>query len=348
VLLKNEAHAGLLTEIRENRLLSRWADLLPRSSAQPHGAHESDAELLPLDGCGTLALTVDTVAEEVELGLYRQPVTVGRTAAVASLSDLAAVGADPLGLLLSVTLPPAARDAVQTEVARGVAEACREAGTFVLGGDTNSGPRLAAGTVGVGLVPAGVAPLRRAGMRPGDLLFASGLLGLGGALAAVRWLAASADGFREEGYRPRVTIAVGRALRGIASACMDTSDGLLATLDQLSRLNGVAIRVERPLAELLCPEALAVARALGLPPFPLLASHHGEFELVFSVPEERSSWLEATGIRPILLGRAEEGTGLFVRSRPVDGARVRNLLDETGGDVARYAQGLLALDPEKD
>ena len=338
-----------LHAIAENRLLSRWAQLLPRPAGAPHGVHEADAELVPLGAGGTLALTIDTVSEEIEQGLYQTPHTSGWVAAVASLSDLAAVGADPLGLLLSVTLPGADTQTVQEDVARGVSAVCSEAGTHVLGGDTSIGPRLTVATVGVGLIPESAAPLRRTGMQPGDWLFASGRLGLGGALAAARWLspAASAPACTEEDYRPRVTLPVGRALRGIASACMDTSDGLVATLDQLARLNGLALRVERPLSELLCPEARRVSTALGLPPFALLAGLHGEFELVFSVPEKGLPALRRAGLLPVVLGRAVEGRGLLVGSRPVDGARVRNLLDEAGGDVTAYARGLVALDPER-
>jgi thiamine-monophosphate kinase len=354
VATASHRHRGLLAEIRENRLLSRWGDLLPRPAGAPRTVHESDAELLPLPGGGTLALTVDTVAEEIERGLYRRPFTAGRTAAVASLSDLAAVGADPLGLLLAVTLPGVDSGAVQEEVARGVSEACTSAGTCVLGGDTNFGPQLTVATVGAGLVPAGIVPMSRTGMKAGDHLFASGLLGLGGALAAARWLSSAtrclspaAGGFGEADYRPRVTLPFGRALRGVASACMDTSDGLVATLDQLARLNGLALRIERPLAELLGPEARRAAQDLGLPPFALLAGQHGEFELVFSVPEASLPRLERTGLQPVFLGRAEAGAGLLFGSQPVDGARVRNLWDETGGDVRAYARGLVALDPER-
>jgi thiamine-monophosphate kinase len=338
---------SLLAQVRENRLLSRWAELLPRPAGAPRDAHESDAELLPLPGGGTLALTVDTVAEEIERQLYRRPFTAGRTAAVASLSDLAAVGADPLGLLLAVTLPGDGSDAVQEEVARGVSEACATAGTCVLGGDTSFGPQLTVATVGAGLVPAGAVPLSRTGMKAGDHLFASGLLGLGGALAAARWLSAETGGFGEADYRPRITLPFGRALRGVASACMDTSDGLVATLDQLARLNGLALRIERPLAELLGPEARRAAQDLGLPAFALLAGQHGEFELVFSVPVASLRRLEETGLQPVFLGRAEAGAGLLFGSQPVDGARVRNLWDETGGDVRAYARGLVALDPER-
>jgi thiamine-monophosphate kinase len=337
---------SVLREVKENRLLGRWADLLPRSVDELSGVHESDAELVPLPGGGTLALTVDGVSEEIEQGLYQHPSTAGRVAALASLSDLAAVGADPLGLLLSVTLPQDDASGVQEQVARGVQEVCTQAGVHVLGGDTSSGPRLTVTSVGVGLIPAGIAPLRRTGMRSGDWLFASGLLGQGGALAASRWLGAGDQTFGESDYRPRPTLEAGRSLRGIASACMDTSDGLVATLDQLARVNGVAVQVERSLEELLEPKARRLAASLGLPPFAFLAGVHGEFELVFAVPEERLVSLGLTSLTPVFLGRVREGAGLTFRSRPVDGARVRNLLDQTAGDVEAYARALVALDPE--
>jgi thiamine-monophosphate kinase len=336
-----------LLDVNENRLLARWAELLPRGKAALSAVHESDAELVAIPVGGTLALTVDTIAEEIALGLYRRPATTGRVAALASLSDLAAVGADPLGLLLSVTLPPLDSGAVQAGVAAGVREVCREANTSVLGGDTNCGPALTVTSVGVGLVPPDVAPLRRSGMRAGDLVFASGLLGQGGALAAAHWLRAGGAESDEDDYRPEITLVVGRGLRGIASACMDTSDGLVATLDQLARVNGVAVDVERELRELLAPAARRVATSLGLPPFALLASHHGEFALIFSVPEDKLAALWRTKLRPVFVGRVRRGAGLSFKSRPLDGARVRNLLDEVKGDVRAYARELVALDPER-
>jgi thiamine-monophosphate kinase len=339
--------AERIEEIHENRLLERWAALLPRDPRQLGRVHESDAELWPLGDGRLLAITVDTVCEEVDLGLYRSPFTTGRTAAVAALSDLAAVGADPVGLLLAVGLPPHDTAAVQEGVARGTAEACAEAGTFVLGGDTNTSVRLCVGSTGVGLVPEADV-LRRVGMRAGDLVYASGPLGLGAALAAARWAGLPEGLFAEEEYRPRVCLRFGRALRRIASACMDTSDGLVATLDQLSRLNGVALRIERPLEELLSPRADAVRREAGLPALAFLAGQHGEFELVFAVPPARRDALESAAVqlawRPLLLGRAEAGSGLWVGERPVDGTRVRNLLEDAGGDPRAYIRALCRWD----
>lgn len=339
----------VMDEVLENRLLRRWAELLPRPSAQRGGVHESDAELLPLGDGRLLALTIDAVIEEVGVGLYREPFTTGRTAVVSALSDLAAVGAETLGLLLSVTLPNEATAEVQEAVAGGVADACGRAGVPVLGGDTSEGPELAVTVAAAGVVPAGQ-ELTRLGVRPGDRVFLSGPVGSGAALAACRLLDVPESLYREEDYRPPTRLEEGMVLRTIASACMDTSDGLIATLDQLVRLNGVAIRVTRPAQACLHPKADALRRATALPAFPFLASYHGEFELVFTVPNSRVARLHAAaatiGWAPVEVGRVEPGAGLFLGDRSVDGARVRNLLAEVGGDPQAYLHELLAMSPD--
>ncbi len=194
-------------DVAENRRLTRWADLLPRAPGQVGGVHETDAELVPLGDGRLLALTVDTVAEEIALGLYRDPRTAGRIAVAAAVSDLAAVGAEPIGLLLSVTLPARDAEAVQEAVARGVAEAAGEAGTWVLGGDTNEGTALSVGCSAAGFVPAD-SVLTRMGARPGERVFGTGPLGLGAARAAAALLGAPSL-LSEDEFRPPCRLAHG-------------------------------------------------------------------------------------------------------------------------------------------
>jgi thiamine-monophosphate kinase len=336
----------LIDAIYENRLLSRWADLLPRPASAIGSIHEADAEFVPLDEARWLAVKVDTVAEEIAAGLYTDPATAGRIAAISVLSDLAAVGAEPIGLLLSVVLPRGDVEAVQSRVAVGVRAACEAAQTGILGGDTSVGPALAITVAGFGLVPAGQA-LRRVGLRAGHTVFVAGGVGLGAALAAARLL--DLPGFTEEDYAPPVRITVGRALRGVASAAMDTSDGLVATLDQLARLNGVGIRVETTCSSLLHPKAEAVRAAARLPAFAFVASCHGEFELVFAVPPDRLDRLDgvraALGAEPLRIGIAYAGEGLCIGDTPIDGARIRNLLDDVGGDPLAYVTALISISP---
>lgn len=332
---------GDLEKIEENALLSRWSAWLPRAPQQVGAMHESDAELVDLGDGRLLALTVDAIDEEIHAGLYRDPAVAGYTAVTASLSDLAAVGADPVGVLLCVTLPQAGRDAVQEALARGAAAACRDAGTFVLGGDTNHGEALRISCTAAGTV--GRADLRtRVGAAPGEIVYASGPLGLGAALGAAALLGVGPEVASVSDWRPRARVAEGRALRRLATACMDTSDGLVATLDQLARVNGLAIRIETPLEALLAEPARRVVRHLGLPPFVPLAVVHGEYELVFTVPESRVAELERVpGWSPLRVGRTEPGAGLWVGDRPVDGAAVRNLSLASG--VGAYVGALASL-----
>jgi thiamine-monophosphate kinase len=339
----------LIDAVHENRVLSRWASLLPRDPRQVGKIHQSDAELVPLGQGLLLALTVDTVVEEIRTGLYCSPFTAGRTAVISSLSDLAAVGADALGILLSVTLPARDLERTQREVAAGVGEACEAAGVSLLGGDTNQGSDLEITCVAAGTVPAD-SVLTRVGACAGQRVFASGPLGSGAALAAAALLRLSPNLFGEEDFRPPVRLDWGQALRGIASTCMDSSDGLIATLDQLARLNDMAIRVTPPLPRLLHPRAEALRQAAGLPAFPFLACLHGEFELVFTVAAERLPELyriaRAGGWEPLELGRTEPGQGLFIGEKPLDGARLRNLLQETDGDLDLYLHELLSVEVE--
>jgi len=332
----------LMNEILENRLLARWGELLPRAPGQVGGLQETDAELVDLGDGRLLALTVDAVVEEVTTGLYRDPRTVGRIAAVSSLSDLSAVGAEALGVLVCATLPRAQRETVQTRVAEGLRATLDSAGVFVLGGDTNEGEHLALALTAAGLVPrAGV--ITRVGARAGDIVYVSGPLGAGGALGASVML--GLGHISEDMYRPVTRLREGRLLRGIASCCMDTSDGFVATVDQLARINEVGFRIESRCVDLLHPLATGLSESSGLPAFPFLASYHGEFELVFTVPATRVSMLEVRAVdlgwKPIRVGVVESEPGVRFGGNEIDCAALRNALELSGGDVRAYADALL-------
>jgi thiamine-monophosphate kinase len=334
-----------LDAIHENRLLSRWATLLPASPDKRGELHHADSELVALGDGRLLALNVDAVVEEVHTGLY-DPFLAGLVAVIAALSDLAAVGAEALGVLLSVTLPEERTEAVQTEVARGAREACEAAGTFVLGGDTNEGKSLAVSCAAAGTVPEGSARMR-VGAQPGDDLWVSGPLGAGSALAAHVLLGVPPSLYGPEAFRPQPRLREGVAIRGLASAGMDTSDGLVATLDQIARLNDVQVTVDGPLERLLDPRVEGVRQQLDLPALAFLAGHHGEFELVFTAPAVQAANVlrvsEALGGAFLRLGRIEEGSGLVMGGAELDTTALRNLLRDVGGDPGTYAAELVRL-----
>lgn len=334
--------------IAENRLLGRWAELLDRNPRQLNGLHEADAELMPMpDTDRLLAVTIDTIAEEIALGIYRSPETIGWMGAVSCLSDLAAVGADPIGVVVSVTLPTEAHPSFQRGIARGLSLACRAAGTFVLGGDTNHGERASVTGCAIGTVCRNRA-LRRIGCMAGELVYATGPLGAGAAVAARAVLDLPRALYAEDDFRPRPRLAEARHLAPFATCAMDTSDGLVATLDQLSRLNRIGFDIDAASsAALLEPGARRVCDALGESPVAMLAAHHGEYELVFTVPSADRSRFEAAmvdaGSPSLLLGRTTAREQLHIDGKAIDAARIRNLAEEARGDMRRYLRELVGL-----
>jgi thiamine-monophosphate kinase len=288
-------------------------------------------------------MNVDSVVEEIHAGLYG-PFLAGRMAVIAALSDLAAVGAEAIGVLLSVTLPKEGTEVAQEEVARGAREACEAAETFVLGGDTNEGPDLAVSCAAVGTVPDAGARTR-VGAQPGDDLWVTGRLGAGSALAAHVLLGVPASVYGPDDFRPQPRLREGVALRDLTSAGMDTSDGLVATLDQIARLNDVRLVVDGPLERLLGLRVEGLRRQLDLPALALLAGHHGEFELVFTAPAQNAAGVERIadnlGGSFLKLGRVEVGSGLMMGGTEVDGAALRNMLHDVDGDPHAYVAELV-------
>ena len=334
------------TSVFETDCIAMLVSALTRSPDQLHGAHESDAELIRLPGNGqVLAVTTDTLVEEIETGLYADPEQIGWMTVMANLSDLAAVGADPLGILLNVTLAADEAADFLPGFRRGVDAACHVAETSVLGGDMNFSDNPQCGGTAIGLIPDGMA-LTRMGAAPGDVVFGSGPLGSGSAFAMQRLV------LQEEGaFRPVARLKEGRLVRRFASCAMDTSDGLLATLDQLTGLNGVGFDLDLDSHRLLDPVANSLAQEQGIPPWVMLAGPHGEFELVFTVPSDRTcAFLEAAyriDWRPVRLGEVFQGDGVhFLEEgdrRPVDTAAIRSLGAEAASDVDAYLAELVRI-----
>jgi thiamine-monophosphate kinase len=325
----------------EIALIQKLAKGLPRSRLQLNALCESDAELIRLPGSETvLALTTDGIVEEIAAGLYTDPYLIGWMAVTVNASDLAAVGADPIGVLLSETLRPDLDDAFLRRLQRGIHDACEACGLFVFGGDTNFAPTLQIAATALGTFSNG-APLTRLGCTAGEHLYASARLGLGGAFALSR-LDPSAPPVR---YLPIARIREGQLLRRFASCCMDTSDGVIPTLDELMRLNRVGFHVDADLHDILHPDALGAAREAGLPEWLTLAGPHGEFELLFTLPDAARDDFDcaagAAGWIPIRLGAVTPEPGLRLGALDLDATHVRDLFAEVGGDARRFIAELV-------
>ncbi|HUO90992.1 MAG TPA: thiamine-phosphate kinase [Rhizomicrobium sp.] len=201
-----------------------------------------DVALLPARA-GRVVKT-DTIVEGVDFFPNDPPETIAQKALRVNLSDLAAKGAKPEGYLLTLVLPRHITTAWVKAFARGLARDQRRFGITLLGGDMSGTAGPAVITVAAfGSVVAGKPVLRR-GARRGDLVFVSGTIGdAGGGLAALK--ARKRERFLIGRYRvPEPRLALGQKLRGIASAALDVSDGLLADLGHIAEVSGVHVAVD--------------------------------------------------------------------------------------------------------
>jgi thiamine-monophosphate kinase len=339
----------MMDNILENKLIARIAGGFRKSPHKLNDIHETDAEIIDLGtGCESyLAITTDALVEEISSGLYDDPYLIGWMLAMVNFSDLAAVGADPLGLLVAVNFAADQDDAFLDKLSSGISAACERLGTFVLGGDTNQGRSMSLCGTAVGTIPK-QRVIRRVGARPKDKLYLTAPAGLGNVYAFLRLVQ---SGFKIPPglYQPTARIAEGRLIRQFAACCMDTSDGVVHTVDTLMRLNHCQFVLDADWEKTIHPFALQVCRSQGLPPWLVLAAVHGEFELCFTVgPQKEDGFLraaETAGWAPVLIGAVEEGEGVRIRTKdkkvPVDTAAVRNLSDEAGSNPRAYLEHLL-------
>jgi thiamine-monophosphate kinase len=273
-----------------------------------------DCAMVPLNG-GFLALSTDVSVEGVHF--RRDWLTleeIGWRAAAGALSDLAAAGADPVGLLAAITVPPGLNDAATVQLMEGVGDAVTAVGGQVLGGDLSRGDQLQLAITVVGSTAAWVG---RSGAQPGDTLWVSGALG-GARAALAAWQGGGnpAPVAREAFARPRPRIALGRRLvQAGAHAMLDLSDGLAGDAAHLASASGRRIVID------LTALPLHAGVALGDPREAVCFAAQGgeDYELLAALPAESAVAIAALGaelgIALTAVGRVEEGEGVRLEYR---------------------------------
>ncbi|MEZ5503908.1 MAG: thiamine-phosphate kinase [Halioglobus sp.] len=283
----------------EFSLIDRYFSALGRGNAVDLAVGD-DCAILRLDAGERLAVSVDTMVAGVHFPLDSAPEDTGFRAVAAAASDLAAMGARPLGMTLALTLPAVDAPWLQA-FSGGLAAAVRAYRLPLVGGDTTRGPLTISVQV-MGALPLDQA-LLRGGARAGDAVYVSGTLGdAAGALAILQgqWRPAPAHArfLLARFNRPADRIDLGRHLLGRATAAIDVSDGLLADAGHIAAASGVRISLDSDL----------------LPLSPALSSHGNrettlqwaltggdDYELCFCLPPgepappgcTRIGWVEA-------------------------------------------------------
>ena len=298
----------------EFELIARFFDRGPARNAELGIGDDCAILRAPAPGT-TLAVATDMLVAGRHFLPGADPASIGHKALAVNLSDLAAMGARPLSFTLALALPEA--DARWLEgFASGMFALADLHDCELIGGDTTRGPLNVCVTV-LGELPVGVA-LRRDRAEPGDDLWVSGELG--GAALAVRLGEAAAPAERARLDRPTPRVALGLALRHLARAAIDISDGLVGDLGHVCERSRVGAELHWP----------AVPLAPGLVAAPpedraaLALAGGDDYELLFSAAPENRSSIEALagglGLRLSRIGRIVPGQGVRVldeRGRPM-------------------------------
>ena len=269
-----------------------------------------------------LVVSSDTLIADVHFPAATDPAAIGYKALAVNLSDLAAMGALPAWFTLNLSIPQSDPKWL-ADFARGLFNLARVHNVQLIGGDTTRGP-LSISIQVHGFVPSGQA-LLRSGAKPGDQIYVSGTLGDAGlGLRLLQQKLTLSTEYRSLVLNklnyPLPRIELGLALRTIASACIDVSDGLTADLRHILEASQVGARIA--LAQL--PLSAAYRASQAQVGWDTALGHGDDYELCFTVPGQKQQIFErmlpvSCGVTPIgtILAGAEleivDTTGQYYR-----------------------------------
>jgi len=262
-----------------------------------------DCALLSIPDGYELAVTADTMVENVHFFAGADPKQLGHKLLAVNLSDLASMGATPISVTLALTLPNV--DEIWLEAfTNGFLALAERYSVDLIGGDTTSGP-LTLTVQAMGLVPRGKALLRSAA-KPGDFIYMTGNLGDAGLGLKITqgYPCANPDSALTRFNKPDPQLEAGRALLGVANACIDISDGLAGDLGHILEQSGVGACLDwdgLPLSE----AVLQYIQDTGDWTMPLVAGD--DYELCFTVSPEKA---EKLAIDCKKIGIIEPASGL--------------------------------------
>ena len=292
--------------LKESEIISLFLKYLRRQGDLPLG---DDAGAVRF-GNSWLVVTNDMLVRKTDVPNVMTPEQVGFKAVTMNVSDVAAMGAKPVGFLFSLGIP----GDTSIEYLEGIAKGMEDALDFyklpVLSADTNEADDLIIDGIALGTTER---LLTRSGARPGDLVCVTGDIGrsLAGYLVWSKELVVgerTRNVLYEKFLEPKARVREGVELSKLASSAIDISDGLAKELHLIARMSGVGmeIRVDAlPIRE----EVHEVAVLLGVSPVELALASGEEFELVFTM---RSEHLEELDFEFSVIGRVTKSRGIYL------------------------------------
>lgn len=308
-----------MTSRGEFELIARYFAPLARKEAGAFGLTDDAAALEPKPG-HDIVITTDAIVEGVHFLADDPPETVAQKALRVNLSDLAAKGARPRAYLLTAALTAHVKDAWLKAFVRGLKHDQERFAVNLVGGDTVATPGpLTLNIVALGEVAHG-RMLRRGGAKVGDDVWVSGTIG--DAALGLRLLKGEGLGVDDKRARaligrfrtPEPRLRLGQALVGLANACLDISDGLVADLGHIAQTSRVGLEIDAAAAPL-SPAARALV-ADGRTSLSDLLTGGDDYELAFTAPQSARRRLAvlagATKLAVTRIGSAVKGNGVSV------------------------------------
>jgi thiamine-monophosphate kinase len=314
--LSAPALTAAIVAASESQLIERYFSGLGAVRADVLLGIGDDAALLRLPADAELVLTTDVLVEGVHFLPGSPARSLGHRALAVNLSDIAAMGATATWALLALNLPHADEAWLQS-FAAGFGDLARSHEVALVGGNLSRGP-LSIVVQLAGIVPHGAAP-RRGGARSAEALYVSGSPGdaaaglqrLRGNLSA----GAAAGAYLQRRFEfPQPRLALGLGLRGLASACIDVSDGLYADAQRLLRASGcgASIEIER------LPVSWALREVLGECAWQQVLAGAEDYELCFTASPERAPAIAELAARTdtvvTRIGTLAPGAGIELKS----------------------------------
>ena len=294
--------------MRESEIIELFLRHLKRQGDLPLG---DDAGALRF-GDKWLVATNDMLVRKTDVPEVMTPEQAGFKAVTMNVSDVAAMGAEPVGFLFSLGVPPGIDADYLEGIAKGISEALHFYGIPVLSADTNEAGDLIIDGIALGVTGR---LLTRSGARQGDLVCVTGDLGraLAGLLVWKHDIGVpekTRKALYEKFLEPRARVKEGMLLSKVASSAIDVSDGLAKELYLIAKMSGVGIGI-RPEKIPIRDEVAEVAEILGLSPLEIALASGEEFELVFTVSPEL---VDAIDFRFSVIGQVTEGSGVYLVS----------------------------------
>ncbi len=276
-----------MSTLSEFEIIKRYFDTPVSSPFVALGIGDDCAVLAPTAG-QQLLVSTDMVTEGRHFTLDALPEWIAQKALAVNLSDLAACGATPRAFFLSIGLPkPLATDEWLAPFAQSLHSLANKYGCALAGGDTTRSEQL---TISITVLGESPTPLLRSGAQNGDMVWVSGTLGdaalalaiINGTHADLKLNDAQHAHLRQRLHTPSPRVKLGKALRGLASSCMDVSDGIAGDLLHILKASDVDASIDVDALPL--SAELQVAKSAGVDVLPLALSGGDDYELLFTAP----------------------------------------------------------------